>query len=105
VDHLAVLLVREQLQQELPQLDLTVVPAPGQFRDDYSLVFSIYKKDLVNFFVNCSYVNMPSFREISVVDPHWFQCGSGYGSSFFLLMRIRIQIPGFDDHKLEKIYS
>jgi hypothetical protein len=30
VNHLPVVLVREQLQQELPQLDLTVVPAPDK---------------------------------------------------------------------------
>ncbi len=47
------------------------------------------------------------YRYSSVVDPHRFQCGSGF--SIFLTMRIQIrtgiQILGFDDQKLEKIYS
>ncbi len=38
----------------------------------------------------------------SVVDPHLFQCRPG--SSIFF-MRILIQIQGFDEEKLEKIYS
>ncbi len=42
----------------------------------------------------------------SVVDPHWFhQCGTGNGSGSSIFLSVRIQIQGFDDQNLGKIYS
>jgi hypothetical protein len=54
-------------------------------------------------FPDCAmYVTFCS-EKVSVVDPHWFQCGSG--SSIFWSMRIRMRIKGFDDQKLKRNYS